>query len=222
MTFRRRQRVDRILAQRQPDLTVLAERLHKPRNFSAIVRTCDAVGISEVQAVPGEDGLSTHWNTSQGAEKWVNVRSHESVAAAAGWLRTRGFQLVAAHPGDDAVDYREVDYTVATAFVVGTELFGVSPEGLELSDCRVKIPMMGMTQSLNVSVACAIVLYEAMRQRDAAGLYGTRQLDDRLRKRLRFEWLHPALTRFCRERGLAYPELDQDGNVIGPLPRGGT
>jgi len=222
MTVRRRQRVDRILAQRQPDLTVLAECLHKPRNFSAIVRTCDAVGIGEVQAVPGEDGLSTHWNTSQGAEKWVTVRSHESVAAAADWLRTRGFQLVAAHPGDDAVDYREVDYTVATAFVVGTELFGVSPEGLELSDCRVKIPMMGMTQSLNVSVACAIVLYEAMRQRDAAGLYGTRQLDDRLRKRLRFEWLHPALTRFCRERGLAYPELDQDGNVIGPLPRGGT
>jgi len=220
MTARRRQRIDRVLAQRQPDLTVLAERLHKPRNFSAIVRTCDAVGISEVQAVPGEEGLSVHWKTSQGAEKWVNVRSHASVAAASSWLRERGFQLVAAHPGNDAFDYREVDYTAPTALVVGTELFGVSPEALELSDCRVKIPMSGMTQSLNVSVACAIVLYEAMRQRDAAELYGTRQLDDRLRERLRFEWLHPALTRFCREYGLDYPELDEDGNVIGALPRG--
>lgn len=220
MTARRRQRIDQVLAHRQPDLTVLAECLHKPRNFSAIVRTCDAVGISEVQAVPGEEGLSVHWKTSQGAEKWVRVRSHASVSAASAWLRGRGFQLVAAHPGDDALDYREVDYTVPTALVVGTELFGVSPKGLELCDCRVKIPMMGMTQSLNVSVACAIVLYEAMRQRDAAGLYGTRQLDQKQRERLRFEWLHPALTQFCRERGLAYPELDEAGNVTGPLPRG--
>jgi len=80
MTDRRRQIVDSVLAQRQPDLTVLAERLHKPRNFSAIVRTCDAVGINEVHAVPGGDGLSIHWKTSQGAEKWVRVRRHESLA----------------------------------------------------------------------------------------------------------------------------------------------
>ena len=80
--------------------------------------------------------------------------------------------------------------------------------------------MRGMTQSLNVSVACAIVLYEAMRQRDAAGLYGSRQLEREQRAKQRFEWLHPALTRYCRERGLPYPELDEEGNVVGQLPRG--
>ncbi len=69
----RQERLDWILAQRQRDLTVFAESLHKPRNFSAIVRTCDAVGINEMHAVPGEEGLAMHWNTSQGAEKWVEV-----------------------------------------------------------------------------------------------------------------------------------------------------
>ena len=220
MTEKRRQRIDSVLANRQPDLTVLAERLHKPRNFSAIVRTCDAVGINEVHAVPGEEGMSIHWKTSQGAEKWVRVRPHRSMPAACSYLREQGFQLVAAHLGEDATDFREVDYTAPTALLFGTELFGVSAAGLEQSDLQVCIPMKGMTQSLNVSVACAIVLYEAMRQRDAAGLYGRRRLNRELLAAQRFEWLHPALTRFCRERGLGYPELDAEGNVIGELPRG--
>jgi tRNA (guanosine-2'-O-)-methyltransferase len=220
MTEKRRRRIDTVLANRQPDLTVLAERLHKPRNFSAIVRTCDAVGINEVHAVPGDTGVSIHWKTSQGAEKWVRVRSHGSMAAACSYLRDRGFQLVAAHLDEHAADYREVDYTAPTALLFGTELFGVSAAGLEQSDRQVCIPMKGMTQSLNVSVACAIVLYEAMRQRDAAGLYGRRRLNDEQLAAQRFEWLHPALTRFCRERGLRYPELDAEGNVIGELPRG--
>lgn len=212
--------VDRVLARRQPDLTVLAERLHKPRNFSAIVRTCDAVGVNEVHAVPGEEGLSVHWNTSQGAEKWVGVRPHEDLSSACRYLRERGFRLLAAHLSDAAVDYRDIDYTAPTALVVGTELFGVSEEALAECDGQVMIPMMGMTQSLNVSVACAIVLYEALRQRDRAGLYGSSRLDDVTVRRQRFEWLHPVVARFCRERGLDYPELSAEGDIVGSFPRG--
>ena len=215
----RRHKVDSVLALRQPDLTVLAERLHKPRNFSAIVRSCDSVGINEVHAVPGEEGLAIHWNTSQGAEKWIRVRAHDSLASACGHLKDRGFLLVAAHLSKDAVDYRELDYTGPTALVVGTELFGVSEEALARADKQVMIPMKGMTQSLNVSVACAIVLYEAMRQREAAGLYGSNRLDGETLDRQRFEWLHPSVTRFCRERGLDYPDLDEDGDIIGDFPR---
>lgn len=220
MTDNRRVTVDSVLARRQPDLTVLAERLHKPRNFSAIVRTCDAVGINEVHAVPGEDGLAIHWKTSQGAEKWMNVRPHETLATACRHLRERGFQLVAAHLSDQATDYREIDYTVPTALVFGTELFGVSEEALEESDRQLMIPMKGMTQSLNVSVACAIVLYEAMRQRDEKGCYSERHLDEETWRVQRFEWLYPVVARFCRERGLEYPEIDEEGNVTGSFPRG--
>jgi tRNA (guanosine-2'-O-)-methyltransferase len=219
MTDQRRQKIDTVLSRRQPDLTVLAERLHKPRNFSAIVRTCDAIGINQVHAVPGDEGLAIHWNTSQGAEKWVKVQPHADLESACAHLHKQGFQLVAAHLSEQAQDYRELDYTRPTALVVGTELFGVSEQALSLSDLQVMIPMKGMTQSLNVSVACAIVLYEAMRQREVAGLYGKRQLAAEIRDRQRFQWLHPAVTRFCDERGLDYPELDEEGNVTGDFPR---
>ena len=220
MTEKRRRRIDSVLAQRQPDLTVLAESLHKPRNFSAIVRTCDAVGINDLHAVPGEEGLAIHWNTSQGAEKWVKVHPHEDLVSACGFLRDKGFQLIAAHLSEDAVDYRELDYTVPTALVVGTELFGVSETALAQADRQVMIPMTGMTQSLNVSFACAIVLFEAMRQREAAGLYGNLRLGREILDVQRFEWMHPVLARFCRERNLDYPELDDEANVIGEFPRG--
>lgn len=220
MTDQRREKIDAVLADRQPDLTVLAEHLHKPRNFSAIVRTCDAVGINEMHAVPGDKGLAIHWKTSQGAEKWMKVRAHDDLAAACGFLRGLGFQLIAAHLSPEAVDYRELDYTRPTALVVGTELFGVSDQALALADQQVRIPMKGMTQSLNVSVACAIVLFEAMRQRELAGMYGQVRLDRKSLETQRFEWLHPAVTQFCRERGLEYPELDEKGDVVGDLPRG--
>lgn len=220
MTDRRRQKIDRVLADRQPDLTVLAEQLHKPRNFSAIVRTCDAVGINELHAIRGEKGLAIHWKTSQGAEKWMRVRPHDDLSSACSFLKDKGFQLVAAHLSEDALDYRDVDFTLPTALVVGTELFGVSEAALGLCDQQIMIPMKGMTQSLNVSVACAIVLYEAMRQREAAGMYGEDRLDPATREIQRFEWLHPAVTQFCQERGFDYPEMDAEGNIVGELPRG--
>ena len=220
MTDQRRAKIEAVLANRQPDLTVLAEHLHKPRNLSAIVRTCDAVGINEVHAVPGEEGLAIHWKTSQGAEKWMKVRAHEDLSSACSFLRNSGFQLVAAHLSESAADYRDLDYTVPTALVVGTELFGVSEQALALADQQVRIPMKGMTQSLNVSVACAVVLYEAMRQREIAGMYGRLRLDHATLDPQRFEWLHPIVARYCRERNLDYPELDDAGEIIGELPRG--
>jgi tRNA (guanosine-2'-O-)-methyltransferase len=219
LRIERRERIDQVLATRQPDLTVLAESLTKPRNFSAIVRTCDAVGVNEVHAVPGEEGLAIHWNTSQGAEKWLPVRAHENLGQACAWLRDAGFRLVAAHLSDQAADYRDLDYTAPTALILGTELFGVSEQALALADQQVMIPMKGMTRSLNVSVACAIVMYEAMRQREAAGMYGANPLPAGTLRRQRFEWLHPVVAEFCRERGLDYPDLDEQGNIIGTFPR---
>lgn len=218
MTPQRREKLDRVLANRQPDLTVLAESLHKPRNFSAVIRSCDSVGIHEVHVVPGEASPRRHWHTSQGAEKWVVVHTHSSIEKAVATLRKRGFTLVAAHLSKETVDYREVDYTSPTALVFGTELFGVSEPALKLVDQQISIPMVGMSQSLNVSVACAVVLFEAQRQRQAAGMYGKNRLDEFTLARTRFEWLHPKLAEFCRQRGLEYPALDDDGELVEPLP----
>jgi tRNA (guanosine-2'-O-)-methyltransferase len=219
MTPERCARLDAVLAKRQPDLTVFAENLHKPRNFSAMVRSCDAVGINEMHVLPGENDLRTHWNTSQGAEKWMSIRTHGNPEAACSYLISSGFHLVAAHLSDQAVDYHEIDYTQPIALVLGTELFGVSDTTLSFVDQLISIPMMGVSQSLNVSVACAIVLYEAQRQRQVAGMYDHCRLDDETLAKQRFEWLHPVLTDYCQRHGLQYPALDAAGDLAQPMPK---
>jgi tRNA (guanosine-2'-O-)-methyltransferase len=219
MTPDRSARLDAVLSKRQPDLTVFAENLHKPRNFSAMVRDCDAVGINEMHVLPGEDKLRTHWKTSQGAEKWMRIRVHESSETSCDYLKSNGFKLVAAHLDEEAIDYREVDYTQPVALVLGTELFGVSDITLAFVDQQIHIPMMGVSQSLNVSVACAVVLYEAQRQRQAAGMYDSCRLDNETLSRQRFEWLHPVLADYCQRHGLGYPALDEAGDLAEPMPK---
>ncbi|MDX2429147.1 MAG: tRNA (guanosine(18)-2'-O)-methyltransferase TrmH [Xanthomonadales bacterium] len=219
MTPERVTRLDEVLAQRQPDLTVFAENLHKPKNFSAMVRNCDAVGINEMHVSPSGDNLRKHWKTSQGAEKWMCIKVHDNTENACQHLKSNGFQLVAAHLSDAAINYRDVDYTQPIALVLGSELFGVSDQTLAYVDQQINIPMMGVTQSLNVSVACAIVLYEAQRQRQDAGMYDHCRLDDETLCRQRFEWLHPVLADYCQRHGLDYPALDESGDLAEPMPR---
>jgi len=103
--------------------------------------------------------------------------------------------------------------------VLGSELFGVSDQTLSYVDQQINIPMMGVTQSLNVSVACAIVLYEAQRQRRDAGMYDHCRLDDETLCQQRFEWLHPVLADYCQRHGLDYPALDESGDLAEPMPR---
>jgi len=222
MTAERVARLDSVLARRQPDLTVFAENLHKPKNFSAMVRNCDAAGINEMHVLPRESNLRKHWRTSQGAEKWMYIKTHSSAEEACTYLKSEGFLLVAAHLSETAVDYKNVDYTQPIAIVLGTELFGVSETTLSYVDQQISIPMMGVTQSLNVSVACAIVLYEAQRQRQAAGMYDHCRLEEKSLARQRFEWLHPVLTDYCQRHGLQYPALDESGDLAEPMPRSGS
>jgi len=210
----RYERIRRVLDRRQPDLTVLMERVHKSHNFSAILRSCDAVGVLETHVVPPEGGLPTHQSSSAGSEKWVGVNHHLDLATAVGWLHERDHQVVAAHPDPEAVDFRDVDFTRPTAVLMGAELHGLSEEALTLADRNMVIPMEGMVRSLNVSVATALILFEAHRQRDAAGMYDGPRLDDERRARLLFEWGYPRVARRYRERGEPYPDLDERGQIV--------
>jgi len=217
MLPKRFQRLRKVLDRRQPDLTVLMDRVNKPHNLSAIVRSCDAVGVLEVHAVPASQGVSIHPDTSGGTGKWIRVHLHESASTALRSLKASGYRVVAADPGPHAADFREVDYTPPTVLLMGAELYGVTEEARSLADLTIRIPMAGMVRSLNVSVASALLLYEAYRQREAAGLYRTSRLDPERRDRLLFEWAHPEVARRLRERGLDYPELDEDGRILGSL-----
>ncbi len=197
-----------MLGLRQPDLTVLAENVHKPHNLSAILRSCDAVGIGHVHAVNPTGGVPTYNDTSASAHKWVTLQIHDDINTAVDELRASGKQVLAAHFSDSAVDYREVDYTLPTAVLLGNEKDGVSPRAASLADRHVIIPMLGMVQSLNVSVAAAVILFEAQRQRQAAGMYGEPRMEKAELESLAFEWLHPREARIMRERGETYPDFE--------------
>ncbi len=213
MNPERFQKLAQALRRRQPDLTVLMERVHKSHNLSAILRNCDAVGVLEAHTVPPAEGIQINPHTSAGTAKWVRLVRHRTIQAAIEELKGRGFRVLAAHPGPDAVDFRDVDYTVPTALMMGAELLGLSDEALALADLRIAIPMMGMAQSLNVSVATALLLFEAFSQRDAAQKYDESRIDPEDVKRILFEWAYPRIARHCRDRGTPYPSLGQDGGL---------
>ncbi len=195
MTPERKERIVEVATRRQPDLTVFMERVHKPHNVAAVLRTCDAVGVMQAHAVPGSAGIPKMNHTSKGAQRWVELIRHPDTASGLGHLKKSGFKLYAAHFSDQAVDFRESDYTQPTAIIMGTEKFGVSDEALEMVDQEVQIPMVGMTQSLNVSVATALILYEAQRQRQAAGRYDSEPSGLDLARALARKWIQRDLDR---------------------------
>ena len=190
------------------------DRVNKSHNFSAILRTCDAAGVLAAHVVPPEHGLDLHHGTSAGTRKWVEVHRHTDLASAVAHIRSEGFTILAAHPSETSIDFRDVDYTRPTAIMMGAELHGVSAEGLELADQHIVIPMAGMVHSLNVSVATALILFEAMRQRAEAGQYDTSRLAPADFERRLFEWSYPSIAASRRAAGRPYPELTEDGDLV--------
>ena len=185
MTERRREKFLAVLRSRQPDLTVVLEDIHDPHNVSAILRSADAVGIPEVQLIYSQEefpelgrprtpvpGRKLGKKSSASAVKWVSRRTFGSVKECYDRLRSDGFAVYATHLGGKSVPLYELDLTRPVALVFGNEHRGVSAEAAKLADENFLIPMTGMIESLNVSVACAVSLYEAFRQRRAAGKSG--------------------------------------------------
>jgi tRNA (guanosine-2'-O-)-methyltransferase len=217
MTPNRARRIRETLDRRQPDLRVITDSVHKGHNLSAIVRSCDAFGVLWMHSVVAADDFRTFRSTAMGSQRWVEILRHPGVDEAIGQVRAEGMQVVVAHLSDDAVDYRQVDFTRPTAILMGAEKQGPSETAIAMADRAVTIPMVGMVESFNVSVATAILLAEAFRQREAAGLYASPRLDDATRARLFFEWGEPTLADFCRRHGLPYPEIDQQtGDLLDP------
>ncbi|MDF2177970.1 tRNA (guanosine(18)-2'-O)-methyltransferase TrmH [Aliiglaciecola sp. CAU 1673] len=237
MTPERYQRIRKMLNLRQPDLTVCMEQVHKTHNLSAIVRSADAVGIHRVHLIWAEDakGVFEHHprlsaqdqetalaprirrGTSMGSQNWLRLRPHLNTQEAVQDLKSQGMQVLVAHLSDKAVDFRDIDYTQPTAVLFGQEKYGATEEAVALADQEIMIPMMGMVQSLNVSVAAALVLYEAQRQRQEAGLYDPnrqhQRLDEQECQRMLFECGYPELQAMCLRKGLGYPYIDEQGQI---------
>ncbi|MGV7091558.1 tRNA (guanosine(18)-2'-O)-methyltransferase TrmH [Siccibacter turicensis] len=216
MNAQRYARIREMLARRQPDLTVCMEQVHKPHNVSAIIRTADAVGVHEVHAVWPGNRMRTMASSAAGSNSWVEVKTHRTIAEAVTHLKARGMQVLATHLSDRAVDFRDIDYTRPTCILLGQEKTGITREALDLADRDIIIPMTGMVQSLNVSVASALILYEAQRQRQNAGMYhrDNSMLPVDEQQRLLFEGGYPVLARVAKRKGLPYPHVDESGEIV--------
>ena len=193
LSEKRKARIDAILRYKQPDLQMFLDDVYSSQNNSAILRSADAVGVLNLfYATHDNRDVKIHKSITQGAHRWVS-RERIDYEQRVEWIaskRAEGMQVVVTALDEWAIGFREVDFTKPTLLVVGNEKDGVSQELIALADQTIKIPMMGMAQSLNVSVATAITLYEAQRQREEAGMYEKPRLSEAEIAEIKDAWLY--------------------------------
>ena len=161
---------------RQNNLTVILENVHDHHNISAVLRSCDSVGIKEIFVLYTQEGLNEEHlklnkRVSSGARRWVDVNFYKDITACFEHVQRDYQHIFSTHLEEQPTSLYELDLTKSVALLFGNEKDGVSKEALAYSSGNFIIPQMGMVQSLNISVACAITIYEAFRQRDAKGMY---------------------------------------------------
>ena len=212
---RRFERIKNVLNCRMKNLTVLVEAVNKPHNLSAILRTCDAAGVFEANFISEKDKVKTFNSTAQGSQKWVKLNNHVTTISAVSELKKKGFKLYGTTLNERSTDYRNFDYSENTCFVLGAEKWGLSDQLISKVDESIFIPMSGMVQSLNVSVAASILLFEAIRQRESKSLLplkGEGLSAEEYEKTL-FEWSYPELASIYRKSGNKYPKINQYGEI---------
>lgn len=190
MTPERSEKLLRVLHRRQNNLTVVMENVQDPHNISAVMRTCDAVGIQDIYIlntkIPRHKKFGA--KSSSSALKWLTIHHFENEVDCFAELRKNYATILTTHLSSDAVGLYEIDFTKSVALVFGNEHSGVSDEVRALADGNFIIPQMGIIQSLNISVACAVSIYEAYRQKNNAGHYSKSSMPEAKMNGLLNEW----------------------------------
>ena len=190
MTPERKEKLLSVLQKRQFDLTVVLENVFDPHNISAVMRTCDAVGVQEVYVLNTKIPRHKKWGprSSSSAAKWLTVYQFENAEECFSELKKKYSKILTTHLSSDAVNLYEIDLTQKVALVFGNEHSGVSEEIRNLADGNFIIPQAGIIRSLNISVACAVTLYEAYRQKTLAGHYDKAKLNGDVLNDLMEKW----------------------------------
>lgn len=190
MTPERSERLNNVLSKRQPGLTVVLENVSDPHNISAVMRTCDAVGVQEIYILNTQIDLHKKWGakSSSSAAKWLTVHQFTDAGSCFSALRKKFAKIYTTHLSKDAADLYEMDLTATVALVFGNEHSGCSEDIIARADGNFIIPQVGIIRSLNISVACAVSLYEAYRQKNRAGHYDQPQLLDEELTTLKEGW----------------------------------
>lgn len=178
MTPEREQKFKNVIGKRQPDLTVVLENVHDPHNISAVLRTCDAVGIQEIYVIDTVHPKPKKYGkkSSSSAIKWVDINFYNNQETCMKELKRKYEKIYATKLTKTSTSLFRLDLTGSTALLFGNEKDGLTDEILAYTDGNFVIPQVGMIPSLNISVACAIALYEAYRQRTQQGMYDSQKL----------------------------------------------
>ena len=176
MTERRAAKFEAVVRNRQPNLTVVLENVFDTHNVGAVMRSCDSVGIKEIFVLNNEPGhyhnrLKMGKRTSAGSRKWVDVHYYNDTVACFQHVKETYETIWATHLTSESKSLYELELTESVALVFGNEREGITQQTLEFADGNFIIPQVGMTESLNISVACAVSVYEAFRQRKMKGFY---------------------------------------------------
>jgi len=190
MTPEREQRITSVLDKRQDNLIIMLENVFDPHNISAVMRTCDAVGVQDVYVLNTRIPRHKKWGakSSSSAAGWLTVHQYADAKECFNHLRSRVDHIFTTHLSTDAVSLYDMDLTGKVALVFGNEHSGVSEEILAMADGNFIIPQVGIIRSLNISVACAVTLYEAFRQKSVAGHYNRQGLPEGRYNELLKEW----------------------------------
>lgn len=190
MTPERSDRLLQVLNKRQNNLAVVLENVFDPHNISAVMRSCDAVGIQDIYILNTRIPRHKKWGakSSSSASKWLTIHQYTNAEQCFDELRRKYDKILATHLDSDAVSVYEVDFTQSVALIFGNEHSGVSEDIRKLADGNFIIPQAGIIKSLNISVACAVTIYEAYRQKLLAGHYDKRALHEIQYNALLKEW----------------------------------
>jgi tRNA (guanosine-2'-O-)-methyltransferase len=190
MTSERKERLLSVVQKRQPDITVVLENVFDPHNISAVMRTCDAVGIQELFVLNTKIPRHKKWGarSSSSAAKWLTIQQFENAELCFQEIRKRYDRIYTTHLDSAAISLHAIDFTERVALVFGNEHAGVSEEIRSMADGNFIIPQVGMIRSLNISVACAVSVYEAFRQKSVAGHYLSQRLPEQEANQLLSSW----------------------------------
>ena len=190
MTPERINRLETVLNKRQPDLTVVLENVFDPHNIGAVMRTCDAVGIQDIYILNHKIAPHRNWSAkaSSSAAKWLTVHQFTDPVKCFAALRQQYQKIYTTQLSTDAVSLYQLTLTVPVALVFGNEQTGVSEEIIAMADGNFIIPQVGIIKSLNISVACAVTLYEAFRQKNNAGHYNQIKMQGEQFENLKSNW----------------------------------
>ena len=188
VTSKRLERMEKVLKTRQPDLQIFMDYVYSEHNLAAIVRTADAVNVWKVY-YRHQNKIRVNDEIAMKADRWMDIENVEDIEAFYKKIKSEWYQIVASLIDDDTIDFREVDYTKPTLVVLWNEVDWISDITKTYADKKIMIPMYWMSQSLNVSVANAVILYEAQRQRQQAWMYDKMQISEKKYKEILQYWI---------------------------------